>query len=114
MVGIGAFAMVLPRAEAEDLHALLAEDWEYTMHEFPEWATSVGYPGQSHRWTDRSKDFHVWIGVSVLRPPEADLITDTGYHRESSDRSERRGMDRDGDPVVQVQLLSPGCLYMTG
>ncbi len=30
--------------------------WQYQMTEFPEWATSVGYPGQNGRWTDLSLD----------------------------------------------------------
>jgi len=30
--------------------------WQYEMTEFPEWATSVGYPGQNGRWTDLSRE----------------------------------------------------------
>src|SRR2546422_9387601 len=36
------------------LHQLFAQRWEYTMREYPEFATSVGYPGQNARWTDNS------------------------------------------------------------
>ena len=36
------------------LRAFLAEDWKYWMIEYPEMATSVGYPGQNDRWTDYS------------------------------------------------------------
>lgn len=36
------------------LKRFLDVQWEYVMKEFPEWATSVGYPGQNDRWTDRS------------------------------------------------------------
>jgi uncharacterized protein (DUF885 family) len=36
------------------LHRLFDLDWEFTMKEFPEYATYVGYPGQNARWTDRS------------------------------------------------------------
>lgn len=36
------------------LHQLFAQDWEYTMREYPEFATAVGYPGQNARWTDYS------------------------------------------------------------
>src|SRR2546430_10229013 len=28
------------------LHQLFRQNWEYTMREYPEFATSVGYPGQ--------------------------------------------------------------------
>lgn len=36
------------------LHELLAQHWAYTMREYPEFATAVGYPGQNGRWTDNS------------------------------------------------------------
>jgi len=36
------------------LHQLFAQRWDYTMREYPELATSVGYPGQNARWTDYS------------------------------------------------------------
>jgi len=36
------------------LHQLFAQDWDYTMREYPEFATAVGYPGQNARWTDNS------------------------------------------------------------
>lgn len=40
--------------ESERLNALLDAVWRYTMEQHPEAATSVGYEGQNHRWTDRS------------------------------------------------------------
>ncbi|HVZ19992.1 MAG TPA: DUF885 domain-containing protein, partial [Vicinamibacterales bacterium] len=33
-------------------HAQLDADWQYWMHEYPEWATQLGYPGHNARWTD--------------------------------------------------------------
>jgi uncharacterized protein (DUF885 family) len=42
--------------EAERLARLFTADWDYTMREFPEWATWTGYPGQNHRWSDRSPE----------------------------------------------------------
>lgn len=33
---------------------LLDREWEQRMLDFPEWATSVGHPGENHRWTDES------------------------------------------------------------
>jgi uncharacterized protein (DUF885 family) len=32
--------------------AQLDADWQYWMHEYPEWATQLGYPGHNARWTD--------------------------------------------------------------
>jgi uncharacterized protein (DUF885 family) len=38
------------------LHELFRLHWDYTMHENPEFATEVGYPGQNHRWSDLSPE----------------------------------------------------------
>src|SRR4051812_34024138 len=55
--------MVLPSISATQqsnapdsvrLHELFRQNWEYTMREYPEFATAVGYPGQNARWTDNS------------------------------------------------------------
>src|SRR5882757_6748680 len=42
------------RSDPERLHDLLKLNWDYTMHEYPEFATDVGYPGLNDRWTDSS------------------------------------------------------------
>src|SRR5207247_2093186 len=34
----------------------LDEDWKRWMQEYPEPATSVGFPGQNRRWTDVSRE----------------------------------------------------------
>lgn len=39
---------------SERLRELFKLHWDYQMREFPEFATSVGYPGQNDRWTDWS------------------------------------------------------------
>ena len=41
-------------ADSVRLQQLFAQNWEYTMHQYPEFATAVGYPGQNARWTDYS------------------------------------------------------------
>ncbi len=41
-------------ADSVRLHELFRTHWDYTMHQFPEFATYVGYPGQDHRLTDVS------------------------------------------------------------
>ena len=43
-----------PQPDSVRLHQLFAQNWEYTMHQYPEFATAVGYPGQNARWTDYS------------------------------------------------------------
>jgi uncharacterized protein (DUF885 family) len=42
------------RGDAERLHDLFKLDWDHTMHESPEFATEVGYPGLNDRWDDSS------------------------------------------------------------
>jgi uncharacterized protein (DUF885 family) len=41
-------------ADSLRLHQLFDLDWEYSMIEYPEFATYVGYAGQNWRWTDNS------------------------------------------------------------
>ena len=42
--------------QTQRLHELFDFSWEFTMKEYPEFATAVGYPGQNDRWTDISLD----------------------------------------------------------
>lgn len=81
-----------PTAEAERLHALLAEHWQWMMDEHPESATAVGWAQADHTgWTDHSAE---------------------AYDRRRRVRSERlaqvQGIDRaalsDGD-VLNADLL---------
>ncbi len=39
---------------AQKLKSFLAADWDYVMHEFPDFATYVGYPGVNDKLTDQS------------------------------------------------------------
>ena len=50
-----ACALQISRAAADVLRAQLDKDWKYWMTQYPELATSVGYPGQNARWTDYSQ-----------------------------------------------------------
>src|SRR5688572_28029003 len=40
--------------DAERLGKLFEANWDYLMHDSPEWATDLGYPGLNHLWTDFS------------------------------------------------------------
>lgn len=42
------------KSEHDRLWKLFDAYWTYKMHEYPEWATSVGYSGQNGKWTDDS------------------------------------------------------------
>jgi len=54
IVGAACASQTSHRA-ADMLRAQLDEDWKYWMTQYPELATSVGYPGQNARWTDYSQ-----------------------------------------------------------
>ena len=41
-------------SDSARLHRLIALDWENTMVDYPEYATTIGFPGQNRRWTDLS------------------------------------------------------------
>lgn len=49
-----ACAVRAPERRADLLRTQLDDDWKYWMTEYPEVATSFGYPGQNARWTDYS------------------------------------------------------------
>ncbi len=59
------------QTDTQRLHALFDLQWKYWMHEYPTWATYVGYPGQDDRWADmsieaivrRQKDLHSPLDV---------------------------------------------------
>ena len=70
---------------AARLAQLLADDWEYTMKEYPEYATFVGYPGQNHRWTDYSLE-------AIERRKQ--YATQTLDRLHSVDRAQLDGPDR--------------------
>jgi uncharacterized protein (DUF885 family) len=41
-------------SDAERLHQVFAKAWATRMHDYPDWATFTGWPGENHRWTDLS------------------------------------------------------------
>jgi uncharacterized protein (DUF885 family) len=49
-----ACAVRTPERRTDALRSQLDEDWKYWMTQYPEIATSFGYPGQDARWTDYS------------------------------------------------------------
>jgi uncharacterized protein (DUF885 family) len=51
-----ALQTAVPDSAAARLHTVLDSAWQRLMVEFPEWATTAGFPGQNRRWTDYSPD----------------------------------------------------------
>ncbi|MGH7529294.1 MAG: DUF885 domain-containing protein [Gemmatimonadales bacterium] len=73
-VALPCWPLLLPAQAVPDsvrLQRLLAEHWEYTMREFPEFATAVGYPGQNARWTDYSLEAIARRERELAEPLEA-------------------------------------------
>jgi uncharacterized protein (DUF885 family) len=54
LAGCATVAPGVRESESARLHDLLQEHWDYLMTQHPEMATSTGYRGQNHRWTDMS------------------------------------------------------------
>jgi uncharacterized protein (DUF885 family) len=80
-------------SDADRLHRLFDFSWEYTMKESPEFATSVGYPGQNDRWSDISLaaisrrketsklDLELIMAIDRAKLPESDVISYDLYRR---------------------------------
>ncbi len=43
-----------PEEPSPTFYELLDQQWQYLMHEYPEWATDLGLPGENGKWTDMS------------------------------------------------------------
>ena len=56
------------QADSTRLRMLFRTHWRYTMTEFPEFATYVGYPGQNARWTDNSLEAIARRARDLQRP----------------------------------------------
>src|SRR5207249_8394442 len=51
-----------PTEAARKLREYLDEDWKQWMEEYPEMATSAGFPGQNRRWSDDSRSEERRVG----------------------------------------------------
>jgi uncharacterized protein (DUF885 family) len=64
----------------QKFRTFLEEDWKLWMEEYPEVATSVGYPGQNARWTDDSpagieaRKKHLHDSVATLKTISRDTL----------------------------------------
>jgi uncharacterized protein (DUF885 family) len=56
------------KSDSVRLHSLFSTRWRYTMTEYPEFATYVGFPGQNARWTDNSLEAIARRAREVQRP----------------------------------------------
>jgi len=118
-----AFALMLPvAATAQDasladsvrLRRLFAQNWEYTMREYPEFATAVGYPGQNARWTDysadavakRKRDVNDFLaalrGIDRARLAPTDQLNYDLFRRNLSDAAEENRFPGELMPITQM------------
>jgi uncharacterized protein (DUF885 family) len=51
---LGSWSIAGAQSDSARLRSLFDARWRYSMTEYPEFATYVGYPGQNGHWTDKS------------------------------------------------------------
>ncbi|HMI54469.1 MAG TPA: DUF885 domain-containing protein [Candidatus Saccharimonadales bacterium] len=74
---------------AQKFHAYLDADWKQWMVEYPDVATSVGYPGQNRKWTDDSPE-----GIAARRKYLAESLSNLkSISRESLPQRDRLDYD---------------------
>jgi uncharacterized protein (DUF885 family) len=112
--------------EAKRLEALLALTWEYTMTEYPEWATDVGYAGQDARWTDNSLEAiarraaEVELSDRVLRSidrgalPPADQLNYDLFRRGVDETLEGRRFKSEYVPINQMGGIQQSVANLLG
>jgi uncharacterized protein (DUF885 family) len=104
-----------------EFRAYLEKDWKRWMEQYPETATSVGFPGQNRRWTDDSKEGiaariqHLHESLAELksisrdaRPPDEKLNYD--LYRETLETAEE-GLQYGDDPAPFRDVV-PGNIWM--
>jgi uncharacterized protein (DUF885 family) len=111
-----AFAALAQSRQADSLRLrrLFALHWDYTMREYPEFATAVGYPGQNARWTDnsaealarRKRDLSTALDVlrTIRRPrlSRADQLNYDLFHRNLTDGLEESRFPGELMPITQL------------
>jgi len=106
---------------AQDFRAYLARDWKRWMEQYPETATSVGFPGQNRRWTDDSKDGiaariqHLHESLAELKSISRDALflgeqLNYDLYRETLETAEE-GLQYGDDPAPFRDVV-PGNIWM--
>jgi uncharacterized protein (DUF885 family) len=101
--------------EGERLHRLFDLQWQYTMEEYPEFATYVGWPRQNHRWTDMSLEAIERRNREIEVPARVLATIDRGalgaddqlhhdlFHRAVEESLEGRRFKGEYMPINQLQ-----------
>jgi uncharacterized protein (DUF885 family) len=102
------------------LREFLVKDWAYWMHEYPETATSVGYPGQNGRWTDSSsaaierRNRHLTESLKQLKAiPRAELPPDGRLNYDLYQEAIQTAIDglRFHGDAFPIPGVTPGNVY---
>jgi uncharacterized protein (DUF885 family) len=113
-----------PDAQSEEAHnfrSFLDADWKRWMQEYPDVATSVGYPGQNNRWTDDSP-----AGIEKRKKHLAESIAQLKtFHADALPESEKLNFDlysqlletsqqglQYGDDPMPFRFVVPRSLWM--
>jgi uncharacterized protein (DUF885 family) len=106
---------------AQNFRAYLARDWKRWMEQYPETATSVGFPGQNRRWTDDSKEGiaariqHLHESLAELKSISRDALSpdeklNYDLYRETLETAEE-GLQYGDDPAPFRDVV-PGNTWM--
>jgi uncharacterized protein (DUF885 family) len=106
---------------AREFRAYLEKDWKLWMEQYPETATSVGFPGQNRRWTDDSPEGigerirHLHESLVELKSISRDALPldeqlNYDLYRETLETAEE-GLQYGDDPVTFRDVV-PGNIWM--
>jgi uncharacterized protein (DUF885 family) len=124
MLAIAQSASVQPNAQAKaarEFRAYLERDWKRWMEQYPETATSIGFPGQNSRWTDDSPEGigerirHLHESLAELKsisrdPLPLDEQLNYDLYRETLETAEE-GLQYGDDPAPFREVV-PGNFWM--
>ena len=110
-----------PNPEAQKFRAYLEDDWKRWMQEYPEVATSFGYPGRNDRWIDDSpagielRKKHLADSLDAIRTIQRDALPaaerlNYDLYRELLETAQE-GLPYGDDPLP-FRLVVPRNLFM--
>jgi uncharacterized protein (DUF885 family) len=106
---------------AQDFRAYLARDWKRWMEQYPETATSLGFPGQNRHWSDDSPEGiearirHLHESLAELQSISRDALPvqeqfNYDLYRETLETAEE-GLQYGDDPAPFREVV-PGNIWM--
>lgn len=106
--------------DTQRLEKLFAVDWDQVMHKYPEFATSVGYPGLDGKWTDNSeaaiaqrKLEQRWVLDTIKTIDRAKLDPANQLNYDLLRRSLERDLDGDRFPSELLAISQMGGVHQS-